>query len=150
MKPRTLPLAVPFALTALCAAFPAQAQELPGGFNPMTFLAPIMTPFGIMMAPVSQPGNANPFNPATMMNPASMPNLQALMPFMPGMQGMPGMPGMPSMPAVMVPFSGLQAAPQAYGMPAAMLNPYAGMMPFPMPAPAPAPYPAFPGFPFAR
>ncbi len=145
MKARSLALSL--TLAAACSALPAQAQTGMEAFNPMTYLAPIMTPFGMMLAPMTGPAGANAFNPAAMLNPANMPNPAALMPVMPGMTGMPAMPAMPAMPN-MQPFSGLQMSPQAYGMPPQMANPYAGMMPFAFPsAPAASPFPAFPGFP---
>ena len=160
------------ALAALFAvASPTQAQTGMEAFNPMTMLAPMMTPLGAMMvpmtvpnaAPMNNPMNAlnpaamfNPgmFNPATMFNPAMLnpamfnPGMFNPAMFNPGM--LPAMPAMPSYaaPTGMVPFSGLQAAPQAYGMPAQMANPYAGMLPFSLPTqPNPAAYPMFPGFP---
>lgn len=133
MKLRAIALPACLAsLAALGAVAPAQAQTPPGAFNPMTYLAPMMTPFGIIMAPVTNPG-AGGFNPAAMMNPATLPNLQALL---------------PAMSAGMQPFSGLQMPPQAYGMQPQMANPYAGMMPFPFPPPTPAPNAGFPGLPF--
>ena len=150
-------------LAALFAvASPTHAQTGMEAFNPMTMLAPMMTPLGAMMvpmtAPMNNPTNAfnpaamfNPgmFNPATMFNPAMFnPGMFNPAMFNPGM--LPAMPAMPSYaaPTGMVPFSGLQAAPQAYGMPAQMANPYAGMLPFSLPTqPSPAAYPMFPGFP---
>jgi hypothetical protein len=115
-------------------------------FNPMAMLAPMMTPLGAMMVPMTAPMNnpMNAFNPATMFNPGT---------FNPGMFNpamLPAMSAMPSYaaPAGMVPFSGLQAAPQAYGMPTQMANPYAGMLPFSLPTQLnPAAFPMFPGFP---
>jgi hypothetical protein len=140
LRALALPIGIA-ALANLAAILPAQAQTPPGAFNPMTYLAPMMTPFGIIMAPVTNPG-AGGFNPAAMMNPANFPNPQALM---------------PALPAGMQPFTGLQMPPQAYGMPPQMANPYAGMMPFPLPMPLPAPAPnagipslPFPFFPPAR
>lgn len=149
MKLRAIALPACLAsLAALGVVAPAQAQtqaqSLPGMFNPMTYLAPMMTPFGMIMAPVTNPG-AGGFNPAAMMNPATMPNLQALMPTMPaGMQPFPGLQMTPQ---------GYGMAPQGFGMPPQMANPYAGMMPFPFPFPFPFPPPAsapnagFPGLP---
>ncbi|MDD5388735.1 MAG: hypothetical protein PHD37_05290 [Gallionellaceae bacterium] len=152
-------LAPSMALASLFAlAFPAQAQTPPGMemFNPMTILAPIMTPLGAMLVPMTAPMNnpANAFNPATMFNPAL---------FNPAMlSAMPTLPGYPA-PTGMTPFSGLQAAPQAYGMPPQMManpfvgappqmaNPFAGLLPYLMPAqpaqPNQAAYPMFPGIP---
>jgi len=158
------------------AAFPVHAQTGMEAFNPMAMLAPMMTPLGAMMVPMTAPMNnsMNAFNPATMFNPAmfnpAMFNPAMFNPAMfnpatmfnpamfnpatmfnpamlPGMSGMPSMPGYGA-PAGMVPFTGLQAAPQAYGMPPQMANPFAGMLPFPMPAQQnQAAYPMFPGFP---
>jgi hypothetical protein len=78
---------------------------------------------------------------------------------------LPAMPAAPA-PVGMVPFSGLQALPQAYGMPSQIANPFASMpqqmanpfaaMPqFAMPTvpnqaafPMFQGFPSFPGFPF--
>ncbi|MBI5331269.1 MAG: hypothetical protein HZB71_11735 [Betaproteobacteria bacterium] len=143
MKPSRLAAAM---LTLLAASLPAQAQTGMEAFNPMTFLAPMMTPFGAMLVPVTPSGatGANPFNPATLFNPA-------MMPAMPTFPAMPAqLPGLTApAPAGMVPFTGLQMAPQAYGMPQQMTNPFAGnaMMPFQLPAaPAASPFPGFQGF----
>lgn len=153
------------ALASLFAiAIPAQAQTGLEAFNPMAMLAPMMTPFGLMMVPTSAPNAApvNGFNPAAMFNPAMFNPAM----FNPAM--LPAIPGSPA-PAGMMPFSGLQALPQAYGMPQQMANPFAGMpqqmanpfagMPqqmanpfagmqqFSMPAlPNQAAFPMFPGF----
>jgi hypothetical protein len=148
LKTRYLALA-----TLLAPVLSAHAQE---AFNPMTFLAPIMTPLGAMMVPMMAPMNGsmnqfNPtamYNPAALFNPATMANPLAMMPAMP--TTMPNMPGYGA-PAGMVPFTGIQPAPQAYGMPPQMANPFAGNVPMPyaMPAaPAYPSFPAFPGFPF--
>ena len=137
------------ALASLFAvAFPTHAQTGMEAFNPMAMLAPMMTPLCAMMVPMTAPMNnpMNAFNPATMFNPAM---LNPAM-FNPGMFNPAMLPAMPSYaaPAGMVPFSGLQAAPQAYGMPTQMANPYAGMLPFSMPTQLnPAAFPMFPGFP---
>lgn len=141
MKTRTLALAA-----LLAPVLPAQAQTGMEAFNPMTMLAPIMTPLGAMLVPMMAPMNGamNPFNPAAMYNPATMANPMAMMPAIPGYGA----------PAGMVPFTGMQPSPQAYGMPPQMANPFAGnaLMPYAMPAmPAQPAYPAFPmlpGFPF--
>jgi hypothetical protein len=161
MKLRTL------ALAALVApALPAQAQTGMEAFNPFTMLAPIMTPMGMMLAPMMAPMNnpATMFNPAVMANP--MANPMAMMQPMPNMQ-MPAMPGMQAMPNFaapqgMVPFTGLQATPQSFGMaPAQMANPFAmpqmanpymtnpyAAMPFAFPGmPAQAGFPTLPNFP---
>lgn len=130
-------------------ALPAQAQTQPGmaAFNPMTILAPIMTPLGAMLVPMTAPMNnpANAFNPATLFNPAMF--NPAMLPAMPAMPAMPSYP----MPAGMMPFGVPQVAPQAYAMPPQMANPFAGMLPFLMPAqptqPNQAAYPMFPGIP---
>lgn len=138
MKTRYLALAA-----LLTPVLSAHAQE---AFNPMTFLAPIMTPLGAMMVPMN--GSMNQYNPAALFNPATMANPLAMMPAMP--TTMPNMPGY-GVPAGMVPFTGIQPAPQAYGMPPQMANPFAGNVPMPyaMPAaPAYPSFPAFPGFPF--
>jgi hypothetical protein len=138
LKTRYLTLAA-----LLAPVLSAHAQE---AFNPMTFLAPIMTPLGAMMVPMN--GSMNQYNPAALLNPATMANPLAMMPAMP--TTMPNMPGY-GVPAGMVPFTGIQPAPQAYGMPAQMANPFAGNVPMPyaMPAaPAYPSFPAFPGFPF--
>ena len=174
LKPMQTRFLASFGALALLAALPAQAQTSPEAFNPLAFMAPIMTPLGAMMVPVN-PAQGG-FNPAAMMNPAMMANPMALMPAMPGMPSMPSMPSMPAMPnmpampgygapAGMVPFSGLQVSPQAYGMPAQMNTPFAAAspslpfsqpfaqpfnQPFALPFSLPG-YPAFPGFglPFA-
>lgn len=151
MKSRYLALAA-----LLAPALPVQAQTGMEAFNPMTMLAPIMTPLGAMLVPMLAPMNnsMNQFNPAAMSNPmAMMPNMQ-----------MPGMPAMPNFgaPQGMVPFTGLQATPQPFGMmtpqmtnPFAMPqmanpfapNPYASM-PFAFPSmPAQNNFPALPNFP---
>ena len=132
------------------AAFPVQAQSGLEAFNPMTFLAPIMTPLGAVLVPMTAPMNtpannaATPFNPAAMFNPAL---------FNPAM--LPSVPALPGYgaPAGMVPFTGLQAAPQAYGMAPQMVpqmaNPFAGMPQFQQPSPSAFPaFPSFPGLPF--
>jgi hypothetical protein len=113
LKTRYLTLAA-----LLAPVLSAHAQE---AFNPMTFLAPIMTPLGAMMVPMMMNGSMNQFNtamynPAALFNPATMANPLAMMPAMP--TTMPNMPGY-GVPAGMVPFTGIQPAPQAYGMPAA-------------------------------
>ncbi len=96
----------------LLPALPAQAQNGMEAFNPLTFLAPIMTPLGAMLVPMQAPQGQ--FNPATMFNPAAFNGMQ--MPAMPNFAGAQGM----------VPFNGLQATPQAFGMaPQAMTNPFA-------------------------
>jgi len=152
MKSRYLALAA-----LLTPALPAQAQNAMEAFNPMAMLAPIMTPLGAMLVPMMAPmnGSANQFNPAamfnpaTMFNPAAMANPMAMMPVMPNT--MPAMPGYGA-PAGMVPFTGMQPMPQAYGMPPQMANPFAGntVMPFAMPAATAYPsFPSFPGLPFA-
>jgi hypothetical protein len=155
------------ALVSLFAvAFPAQAQTRMEAFNPMAMLAPIMTPLGAMMVPMTAPMSnpMNAFNPATMFNPALFnpamfnPAMLPAMPSMPGygapagmvpftgLQAAPQVYGMP--PQMANPFTGFQAAPQAFGMPPQMANPFAGMQPFPMPVlPNQAAYPVFPGFP---
>lgn len=140
------------------AALPAQAQTGMEAFNPMAMLVPMMTPLGAMMVPMTAPAAApmgnpmNAFNPAALFNPATQFNPAAL--FNPAM--LPAMPAMPASaaPAGMVPFTGLQAMPQAYGMPPQMANPVANpfagypMLPFAMPGqPNPSAYPQFPGFP---
>jgi hypothetical protein len=138
------------ALAALLAPIlPAQAQTSMEAFNPFAMLAPIMTPLGAMLVPMMAPMNAptNPFNPTAMYNPATMANPMAMMPNIPTMPVMPGY----GAPAGMVPFSGIQASPQAYGMPSQMPNPFVGnaLMPYAMPAAPTYPaFPAFPGFPF--
>ena len=79
MKSRYLALAA-----LLAPTLPVQAQTGMEAFNPMTMLAPIMTPLGAMLVPMLTPMNnsMNQFNPAAMSNPmAMMPNMQ-----------MPGMP----------------------------------------------------------
>ncbi len=117
------------ALASLFAfALPAQAQNAPQPFNPMAMLAPMMTPLGMMLVPTSP--SASPFagfNPATLFNPAMFNSPQ----FNPAM--LPRMPMAPP-PVGMVPFTGLQETPEAYGMPAQMPNPFVGM-PQPMPNP---------------
>ena len=136
----------------LAAAFPAQAQTGMEAFNPMAMLAPIMTPLGAMMVPMTAPMNnsMNAFNPA-MLNPTAMFNpgmFNFATMFNPAM--LPVVPTIPGygVPTGMVPFNGLQAMPQAYGMPPQMANPFAVMPQFPQPAPAnQAVYPMFPGFP---
>lgn len=140
-------LAPSMALASLFAlAFPAQAQTQPGMemFNPMTILAPIMTPLGAMLVPMNNPANA--FNPATMFNPAMF--NPAMLPTMPAMPAMPSYQA----PAGMMPFGVPQGAPQAYAMPPQMMaNPFAGLLPYLMPAqptqPNQAAYPMFPGIP---
>ncbi len=140
------------ALAALMIpALPAQAQTGMEAFNPLTFLAPIMTPLGAMLVPMQAPQGQ--FNPATMFNPAAFNGMQ--MPAMPNFGGTQGM----------VPFTGLQATPQSFGMaPQAMTNPFAAPqmvnplsanpfaanpyagVPFAFPS-LPSGYPTFPGFP---
>ncbi len=160
MKSRYLALAA-----LLAPTLPAQAQTGMEAFNPFAMLAPIMTPMGAMLVPMLAPMNTptNPFNPATMFNPAAMSNPMAnpmaMMPSVPGMQ-MPTMPNFAA-PQGMVPFTGLQATPQSFGMAPAqmntpfampqmanpyMANPYAAM-PFAIPMPAPSGFPALPNFP---
>ncbi len=155
-------------LAALMAAtLPVHAQTAADGFNPFAMLAPIMTPMGAMLVPMMAPMNNQTFNPATLFNPATMANPMAMLPQMPQqmpqMQQMPAFPQMQQMPGYgapggMVPFSGIQLSPQAYGMPSQaqvpfavpqMQNPYlSGMqMPFAMPSLPAAGFPAFPGFP---
>lgn len=156
------------ALATLMAAAPSvQAQTAMDGFNPLAMLAPIMTPMGAMLVPMMAPMNNQAFNPATLFNPAAMANPMAMLPQMP--QQMPQMPQMPAFPQTqqmpgygapvgMVPFTGIQPSPQAYGMPPQMpasfpmpqmQNPYLnGMqMPFAMPSLPGAGFPAFPSFP---
>lgn len=141
------------ALAALMIpTLPAQAQTGMEAFNPLTFLAPIMTPLGAMLVPMQAP--QTPFNPAAFngMQLPAMPNFG-------GAQGM-------------VPFTGLQATPQSFGMaqqPIAnpfntpqMANPFAANpyavnpfattpfapTPFAFPSlPAASNYPSLPGFP---
>jgi hypothetical protein len=90
----------------LLPALPAQAQTGMEAFNPLTFLAPIMTPLGAMLVPMQAPQGQ--------FNPAAFNGMQ--MPAMPNFGGAQGM----------VPFNGLQATPQSFGMaPQAMTNPFA-------------------------
>ncbi len=158
MKSRYLALAA-----LLAPALPAQAQTGMEAFNPFAMLAPIMTPMGAMLVPMLAPMNtpANPFNPATMFNPAAMSNPMAnpmaMMPTLP-MQ-MPAMPNFAA-PQGMVPFTGLQATPQSFGMaPTQLANPFAqpqmanpymanpyAAMPFAIPS-MPSGFPALPNFP---
>lgn len=148
MKTRTLALAA-----LLAPALPAQAQNAMEAFNPFAMLAPIMTPMGAMLVPMMAPMNgsmnqynpATTYNPAAMFNPATMANPFAMMPAMP--TTMPNMPGYGA-PAGMVPFTGIQPSPQAYGMPPQMANPFAGNVPMPYAMPAAPAYPSFPAFPF--
>jgi hypothetical protein len=160
------PYLAPALASLFAIASPAQAQTGLEAFNPMAMLAPMMTPFGLMMVPNAAPNTApmNGFNPAALFNPAMFNPAMfnpAMLPTMPGMQA----------PQGMIPFTGMQAAPQAYGMPTQMPNPFAGVpqpmanpftampqqmanpfatMPqFPMPAQSGFPaFPGFPGFPF--
>lgn len=156
MKLRHLALAA-----LLIPALPAQAQQAGmEAFNPFTMLAPIMTPLGAMLVPIMAPMNnqQGPFNPAVMNNP------MAMMPYAPNMP-LPA-PNFAA-PQGMVPFSGLQATPQSFGMapaqfsnPMAMpqmanpfaanpfaANPYASM-PFVFPnMPAQTGFPSLPSFP---
>lgn len=124
MKSRYLALAA-----LMIPVLPAQAQTGMEAFNPFTMLAPIMTPLGAMLVPMLAPMNnsMNQFNPATMINPAPMANPwanpMAMMPTQPSMQ-MPVMPNFAA-PQGMVPFTGLQATPQSFGMAPQMGNPFA-------------------------
>lgn len=131
------------ALAALLApALPAQAQTGVEAFNPLAMLAPILTPFGMMLAPMmpATTGGMNPFNPATLfnpaafMNPAAMQNPMAMLPSMPTVQPMPayGVPNMMSFPGM--PPSNPFALPQQFPNPFAASLP---TLPFALPA-APA------------
>jgi hypothetical protein len=150
MKLRTL------ALTALLVpALPVQAQTGMEAFNPFAMLAPIMTPLGAMLVPMTAP-MSNSMNPY-------MANPMAMMPTIPNM-AMPGMPALPNFaaPQGMIPFTGLQATPQSFGMaPAQMGNPFVmpqmanpymanpfANMPFGYPnMPAQSGFPTLPNFP---
>ncbi len=127
----------------LLPALPAQAQSGLEAFNPLTFLAPIMTPLGAMLVPMQAPMAAPQaqFNPATLFNPAAFNGMQ--MPVMPNYGAAQGM----------VPFTGLQATPQSFGMvpQQSMPNPFVGN-PFagqPMAFPSLPTQNFFPGFPIA-
>jgi len=118
MKSRNLALAA-----LMFPALTAQAQTGMEAFNPMTMLAPIMTPLGAMLIPVMAPmsNSMNTFNPATMLTPAAMANPLSMMPSM----HVPTMPNFAA-PQGMVPFTGMQATPQSFGMaPQQMANPFA-------------------------
>lgn len=137
------PYLAPAFASLFAIAFPAQAQQTGmEAFNPMTLLAPIMTPLGAMMVPMNVPvatAAPNAFNPATMINP---PLLQSL--FNPALlQALLAQQSAMTMPAPMPVFPGVQGVPQ-------MANPFASMMPYSqMQQPVPTGYPAMNGFPFA-
>ncbi len=151
------PYLAPALASLFAVAFPAQAQQTGmEAFNPMTFLAPIMTPLGAMMVPMTAPMTTpmaapNAFNPAALLNAAQLQNLfnPALLQALFAQQSAFAVPA--TMPAGMPVFPGVQAAPQ-------MANPFAGMMQYPQmqqpvqaaypPNYAPS-YPALNGFPFA-
>jgi hypothetical protein len=98
-----------------------QAQTGMGAMmNPMAWMAPIMTPMGVMLAPMT--------NPAAMMNPMAMVNPYAAL-ALPGNNPMWPMPGMP--------YGGMPAYGNPYAMPGFPMMPTVpGMMtPFPMPVP---------------
>ncbi len=137
------PYLAPALASLFAVAFPAQAQQTGmEAFNPMTMLAPIMTPLGAMMVPMTAPMTApmaapNAIDLASMLNPALLQSL-----FNPAL-----LQALFAQQSAMGVYPGVQAAPQ-------MANPYAGMMQFPqVPQPAqaayPASYPALNGFPFA-
>lgn len=135
----------------LLPALPAQAQTGLEAFNPLTFLAPIMTPLGAMLVPMQAPMAAPQaqFNPAALFNPTAFNGMQ-----------MPVMPNYGA-PQGMVPFTGLQATPQSFGMAPQqnMPNPFVGnpffgnpyaSQPMAFPSlPTQNGFPGFPGFPIA-
>jgi hypothetical protein len=137
MKTRYLALAA-----LLAPALPAQAQTGLEAFNPLAMMAPMMTPFGMMLLPMMAPTSGVPnlaslLNPAMFMNPAAMMPGMSTLPTLPFQQGygLPGALPFPDMPQGM-PFPMPQQAPAPMAMPQ-MANPFAAgmpMMPFPMPS----------------